>query len=81
MTTRNSDPDATDDDAAKLLEISRDLPPMDLDDTTAQRIARRARADVGKRPSRARLVLPIVAMLVVAAYSVWVILKLIEVLG
>ena len=72
--------DDPDTDAARLSELSRELPPLDLDATTAERIALRARADIGKRPSRVRLVLPILTMLVVAAYTVWAIAKLIEVL-
>jgi hypothetical protein len=72
--------DDPDTDAARLSEISRELPPLDLDATTAERIALKARANVGKRPPRTRLVLPILAMLVVAAYTAWAIAKLIDVL-
>jgi hypothetical protein len=68
------------DDADKLVEISRELPPLDLDTTTAEQIARRARADLGKRPSRMRLALPIVAMVVTGLYAVWLVAKLLELL-
>jgi hypothetical protein len=70
-----------DDDARQLAEISKELPSIDLDATTAELIARRARQDVGKGPSRRRLILPIITGITTAAYLAWLIIKLIEVLG
>jgi len=70
----------TDDDAARLTEISRELPAIDLDQPTAERIARRARADVGRAPSRARLVEPALWATLVAAYLIWAAIKVFEAL-
>lgn len=70
-----------DDDADKLAELGGALPPLDVDTTTAEQIARRARDRVGKPPSRRRWILPIVAAVVSIAYAAYVILKALEVLG
>jgi hypothetical protein len=51
------------DDASQLAEISRELPPVDLDEPSALRIAHQARQAVGRREPLTRLVEP---MLVVA---------------
>ena len=69
------------DDAKKLAEISRELRPIDIDDAAAQRIAQRARASVGRGPSPARFVEPVLVGLLAMSVLVWTILKLIEVLG
>lgn len=69
------------DDAAKLGELAGALPPLDLDGSTAEQIARRARASVGKPPPRRRLILPIIAAAAAVSYAVWAILKALEVLG
>ena len=71
----------SDDDAKKLAEISRELPPIDIDDAAAQRIAQRARASVGHGPSPARFIEPVLAGLLLLSVLVWTIYKLIEVLG
>lgn len=71
----------TPDDESQLHALSHELAAIDLDATTAERIARRARYDLGKGPPRRRLVLPIVATLVALGYATWVVLKLIELLG
>jgi hypothetical protein len=69
------------DDARMLAAISRELPPIDVDATTGEQIARRARQDVGKgRPAR-RWILPIVAAVVSVSYLVWTLLKMLEVFG
>ena len=70
-----------DQDAQKVTELGGALPPLDVDTTTAELIARRARASVGKPPPRRRWILPIVVGVVAAAYAVWMILKALEVLG
>ena len=69
----------TDEDA--LAELGRELPSIDLDATTAELIARRARQDVGKGPSPRRLILPIVSGALIAGCLGWTIVKLIEILG
>lgn len=70
----------TEEDVKDLGELGRDLAPVDLDSTTAERIARRARDDVGKRPSPRRLVEPALATLIVLGYIAWVIVKVLEAL-
>lgn len=72
-------PDA-DADAKQLAELGGALPPLDLDTTTAEQIARRARVSVGKPPSRRRWILPIAAAVVAISYAGWAILKALEVL-
>ena len=68
------------DDARRLTEISRELPAIDLDATTAERIARRARGNVGRRPSPARFVEPALWAILVAAYLIWAVIKVLEAL-
>ena len=70
----------TEDDVKGLGELSRELPAIDLDASTAERIARRARDDVGKGPSARRFVEPALAALIVLGYLVWVIVKIVEAL-
>lgn len=69
------------DDARKLAEISRELPPIDIDTTTGEQIARRARRDVGKGPPKRRWILPAVAVAASLSYLTWTLLQLFEVLG
>jgi hypothetical protein len=69
------------DDAAVLTEISRELPALDLDTTTAERIARRARDHVGRGPSPLRFVEPAIAALLATGYLVWAVIKALEALG
>ncbi|MBS1119107.1 MAG: hypothetical protein H6Q90_1335 [Deltaproteobacteria bacterium] len=70
-----------DDDAEAFAALSKELPAIDVDSTTAEMIARRARQDLGKGPSLRRWILPITAGVATASYAVWTIMKLIEVLG
>lgn len=70
-----------DDDAKQVGELGGALPSLDVDSTTAEMIARRARDSVGKPPPRRRFLLPIVVAVVAVAYAVWMILKALEVLG
>lgn len=72
---------ADDDDAKQLADLSKDMPAIDVDSVTAERMAHRLRQDLGKPPSPRRFVLPIVAALVVLAYGVWMVLKVLEVRG
>ena len=69
------------DDAAKVTEISRELRALDLDTTTAEQIARRTRLEVGRRPSRLRTIEAAVAAIIVIAYFVWAIIKVVDALG
>ena len=69
-----------DDDAAQLAELSQELPALDLDGTTAERIARRARHDLGHGPPLSRVVEPVVAAVVGGGYLVWTVLKVLEAL-
>ncbi|HEX3474130.1 MAG TPA: hypothetical protein VHT91_03765 [Kofleriaceae bacterium] len=69
------------DDAARLTEISRELPALDLDATTAEQIARRARDQVGRGPSPLRFIEPAIAVLLVTGYLIWSVLKALEALG
>lgn len=68
------------DDAARVSELGGALAPLDVDATTAELIARRARQSVGKPPPRRRWILPIVVGVAAAAYAVWMILKALEAL-
>jgi len=72
---------ADDDDLAGLAELGHALPAPDLDASTADRIARRARPNLGRGPSPWRLVEPVVAALIAGGYAVWGVLKILEALG
>lgn len=69
------------DDAQELAELAKDLPAIDLDTTSAERMALRVRQDLGKGPPAGRLVLPIVATVVAVVYLAWMIVKLVELLS
>jgi hypothetical protein len=68
-------------DLRRLTEISRELPAIDLDAQAAERIARRAGDDLGKRPPVRRTLELALASVIVAVYLVWVIGKVLELLG
>jgi hypothetical protein len=70
----------SDDDAAKLTELGRELPAIDLDAASAARIARSARLSVGRRPSLLRLIEPAIAAMLVTSYLVWAIAQVFEAL-
>jgi hypothetical protein len=67
-----------DDDAAKLGELGRELPRIDLDAPSAARIARHARQRVGRGPSLVRLIEPVIATALVTSYLVWAIARVLE---
>lgn len=67
-----------DDDAVKLAELGRALPGIDLDATSAARIAQRARQDVGRGPSLVRLIEPAIASVFAVSYLAWAIAKVLE---
>jgi len=69
-----------DDDAATLAELGRELPGIDLDASSAARIARRARQGVGRGPSLVRFVEPAIAGVFAASYLAWAIARVLEAL-
>jgi hypothetical protein len=69
------------DDTAMLGEISRQLPAIDVDTTTGERIARRARHDVGRGLSPRRFIEPIVIGVLASSVMAWAGVKLVELLG
>lgn len=69
-----------DDDAAKLSELGRELPAIDLDAASGARIAGNARLSVGRRPSLVRLIEPAIAAVLVTSYLVWAIARVLEAL-
>lgn len=68
-------------DVLRLAEISRELPAIDLDAQSAERIARRAGDSVGKGPSPRRFIEPALAAVIVTVYLVWALMKVLELLG
>jgi len=70
----------TDDDADKLSELAHRLPAIDLDATTAARIARSARQQVGRGPSLARLIEPALVAVFATTYLAWAIARVLEAL-
>lgn len=80
--SRDTDRDVNrDDDAQKVSELAGELPALDVDSTTAEQIARKARASVGRSPSRRRWIVPIIAAVLAVAYAVYLVLRTFEVLG
>lgn len=71
---------SVDDDAAKLYELGRGLSSTELDGPTAERLAQRARDELGRGLPRARWIVPIVTALVTAAYALWTVEKLAAIL-
>ena len=72
---------AEEDDTKQLAELGRGLAAIDVDATTGEQIARRARNDVGRGPPLRRWVLPIAAIAVSLGYLTWTLLKVFEVLS
>lgn len=69
------------DDTARLAELGRELPRLDLDDAAALRIAHRAREAVGRGLPAGRFVEPVLIATFELSLLMWVVLKLIYVLG
>lgn len=59
-------------------ELGAALPAPDLDSTTAERIALRARADLGAGPPKRRFILPIVVGVPALAYVVWTVCRVLD---
>jgi hypothetical protein len=57
----------------------RDLPPIDVDRDVAERIAARARGEIGRGESPLRLVEPVLVALLSSSFLVWAALKIAEV--
>ncbi len=72
------DGDHNDSDAAGLADAARQLPAIDLDATTAERMAHRVRQDLGRRPSPKRYVEPIVVAIVAASALVWAVYEVVQ---
>ena len=70
-----------DKDVLGLAELSRELPPIDLDAQSAERIARRAGDSVGKGPSPRRFLEPALVAVIVSVYLIWALMKVLELLG
>jgi len=61
-------------DGEELAQISQQLPALDVDSPSAQRIAARARGDLGRRRSR-RWLEPLAIAVFVAGFLVWAVLQ------
>lgn len=68
------------DDGPELQAMIKDLPAVDLDPSSADRIAARARRDVGHGPPRSRLILPILVGALAAITILWALYKAYEAL-
>lgn len=62
----------------ELAEL-RELPPIDLDRETADRIAARARGEIGRGESPLRFVEPVLVAAMSSSFLVWAALKIAEV--
>ena len=69
------------DDVAKLAEISRELPAIDVDSISAARIALRVRPNVGRGLSPRRFIEPVLVTALVGSYLVWAVIKIASALG
>lgn len=69
------------DDVTQLAQISRELPAIDVDSVSAERIALRARENIGRRRSARRFVEPVLATVLVGSYLVWAVFKIVEALS
>jgi hypothetical protein len=68
-------------DGDDLVELRKHLTPIDVDHASAELIARRVRPSVGRGPSPRRFLEPAVVVLLTTSFLLWIVLKLIEVLG
>lgn len=57
----------------------RALPPIDLDRETADRIAARARGEIGRRQSPVRFIEPVAVAITSCGFLAWALLKIAEV--
>jgi hypothetical protein len=75
----NDTNDTNDDD--KVREITGQLAPVDVDSVSAERIARVARQEVGRRPSRRPIVEAVLVGILVTGFFVWAFLKALSIFG
>ncbi len=68
------------DDASLLAELGRELPPVDLEEPSALRIAHHARHAVGRRVPLTRLAEPVLIVAFELVLVGWTVLKLVELL-
>ena len=69
------------DDAAQLAELSRELPRIDVDAPSAQRISQRARQAIGRGAPASRFIEPVLVVALEIGISAWMVIKLFEVLS
>lgn len=79
MTPHDEHDDAV--DLRRLTDLACSLPVPDVDAVTSERIARRARQDIGKPRSIRILTLAIVAVGATVLYAVWMITQILLLLG
>jgi len=68
-------------DRDDMVELHKHLAPVDVAPASAELIARRARLSVGRGPSPRRFVEPAVVVLLTTSFLVWMVVKLVELLG
>ena len=68
-------------DQDDFAELRKHLTPIDVDHASAELIARRVRPLVGRGPSLRRFLEPAAVVLLTTSFLIWMVLKLVEVLG
>ncbi len=68
------------DDTDKLAELGHDLRSIDVDAASAERIAHRARRDLGHGRSLLRFGEPVLVAIFTASVFAWALIKVLEVL-
>lgn len=71
----------TDEDVAELSQLCRSLVTPDLEEGAAQRIAQRARGQLGRGRDPRRIAEPVVASAIVISYGVWVMIEVLKALS
>lgn len=69
------------DDTALFADLARELPRIDIDEPSAQRIGQHARQAVGRRLPLTRYAEPVLVVLFELSLISWTVMKLVEVLG
>lgn len=70
----------TEDDIANVSKLGRELVSCDLEAPTAQRIAERARDQLGKGPDPRRFIESVIAAAIIVPYAAWVIVEVLKAL-
>jgi hypothetical protein len=68
-------------DDDQLGEIGEKLAPVDVDSVSAERIARIARQEVGRRPSRRPVVEAVLVGILATSFFVWAFMKALSIFG